>query len=103
MEHTNHRGHAIEIGRDATRDGVDVVIVHGGDGTVNEVVNGMLGEAGRAPPRWTAPAVGVVPGGSANVFARSLGHQPRSRSRPRTSSSTCSARNRNGTPWRRSA
>jgi diacylglycerol kinase family enzyme len=66
--HTDHRGHAIEIGQQAAADGVDVVIVHGGDGTVNEVVNGIQ--------RHTQPAqtaVGVVPGGSANVFARSLG------------------------------
>jgi diacylglycerol kinase family enzyme len=52
---------------------VDVLIVHGGDGTVNEVVNGILGEVGPGGP---APAVGVVPGGSANVFARALGISP---------------------------
>ncbi len=69
--HTDHRGHAIEIGRQATRDGIDVLIVHGGDGTVNEVVNGVLSESAER-----APAVGVVPGGSANVFARSLGISP---------------------------
>jgi diacylglycerol kinase family enzyme len=73
VEHTDHRGHAIEIARDAARDGVDVLIVHGGDGTVNEVVNGILGEAGPSGP---APAIGVVPGGSANVFARALGISP---------------------------
>jgi len=72
VAHTNHRGHAIEIARDATRDGLDAVIVHGGDGTVNEVVNGILGAPGSTAPSQT-PAVGVVPGGSANVFARSLG------------------------------
>jgi diacylglycerol kinase family enzyme len=71
--HTDHRGHAIEIARDAARDGVDVLIIHGGDGTVNEVVNGILGEVGVDGP---APAVGVVPGGSANVFARALGISP---------------------------
>ncbi|MGV0791600.1 diacylglycerol/lipid kinase family protein [Mycolicibacterium sp. XJ1819] len=68
--HTDHRGHAIEIARDAARDGVDVLIVHGGDGTVNEVVNGILEGGG---PAGQSPAVGVVPGGSANVFARALG------------------------------
>ncbi|OFJ51025.1 diacylglycerol/lipid kinase family protein [Mycolicibacterium grossiae] len=75
VAHTDHRGHAIEIARDAARDRFDVVIVHGGDGTVNEVVNGILGECGpqRATPDPHAPAVGVVPGGSANVFARALG------------------------------
>jgi diacylglycerol kinase family enzyme len=71
--HTDHRGHAVEIGRDAARDGVDVLIVHGGDGTVNEVVNGILEVAG---PGAAAPAVGIVPGGSANVFARALGISP---------------------------
>jgi diacylglycerol kinase family enzyme len=71
--HTDHRGHAIEIARDAAREGVDALIVHGGDGTVNEVVNGILSERGPGAP---APAVGVVPGGSANVFARALGIIP---------------------------
>lgn len=73
VEHTDHRGHAIEIARAASRDGVDVLIVHGGDGTVNEVVNGIIGECG---PGDRAPAVGIVPGGSANVFARALGISP---------------------------
>ena len=75
VEHTDHRGHAIEIARAAALAGVDAVIVHGGDGTVNEVVNGLLGEPGSAPTIHI-PAVGVVPGGSANVFARSLGISP---------------------------
>ena len=72
VAHTDHRGHAIEIARDAARDGIDVVIVHGGDGTVNEVVNGIIGDCGQTPPGH-GPAIGVVPGGSANVFARALG------------------------------
>lgn len=72
IQHTNHRGHAIEIGEQAVKDGVDVIIVHGGDGTVNEVVNGLLGRPGPLP-LGHVPAVAVVPGGSANVFARSLG------------------------------
>lgn len=75
VAHTDHRGHAVEIARDATRMGIDVVIVHGGDGTVNEVVNGILGDCGQAPPTG-GPAIGVVPGGSANVFARALGISP---------------------------
>ena len=71
--HTDHRGHAVEIGRQTAAEGVDVLIVHGGDGTVNEVVNGILEVGG---PGVAAPAVGVVPGGSANVFARALGISP---------------------------
>ena len=72
VEHTNHRGHAVEIAEAAARDGVDLIIVHGGDGTVNEVVNGLLGRPGPLP-LGHVPAVAVVPGGSANVFARTLG------------------------------
>jgi diacylglycerol kinase family enzyme len=75
VEHTDHRDHAIEIARAAAAAHVDVIIVHGGDGTVNEVVNGVLGPPGISPPA-NAPAVGVVPGGSANVIARSLGISP---------------------------
>jgi diacylglycerol kinase family enzyme len=71
---TDRRGHAIEIAEEARRDHVDVIIVHGGDGTVNEVVNGLLGKPGaHRPAAETLPAVAVVPGGSANVFARALG------------------------------
>jgi len=71
---TDRPGHAAEIAAGAHRDGVDLVIVHGGDGTVNEVVNGLLGAPGEhRPDPATLPAVAVVPGGSANVFARALG------------------------------
>lgn len=72
VEHTNHRGHGTELGHAAAKDGVDLVVVHGGDGTVSGVVNGMLGRPG-APRPEHVPAVAVVPGGSANVLARSLG------------------------------
>ncbi len=70
--HTDYRGHAVEIGQAACRDGIDLVIAHGGDGTVHDVVNGLLGLPGSPAPAHL-PAVAVVPGGSANVFARSLG------------------------------
>lgn len=72
VAHTDYRGHAVEIGRAAAADEMDLVIVHGGDGTVHGVVNGLLGPTG-SPPAGHVPAVAVVPGGSANVFARSLG------------------------------
>ena len=52
-----------------------MVIVHGGDGTVNEVVNGILGECG-ADRRRRRPRSASCPGGSANVFARALGISP---------------------------
>ncbi len=66
---TKARGHATELAREAVADGFDAVVALGGDGTVNEVVNGLLSDG----PRPGLPALGVVPGGSANVFARALG------------------------------
>ncbi len=72
VEHTTHRGHGAELAQAAVADGVDLVVVHGGDGTVSGVVNGMLGHPGATRPAHV-PAVGVLPGGSANVLARSLG------------------------------
>jgi diacylglycerol kinase family enzyme len=61
---TNRRGHATRFAHDAARRGVDVVIGFGGDGTLNEVATGIAG---------TETALGVLPGGSTNVFARPLG------------------------------
>jgi diacylglycerol kinase family enzyme len=42
---TDYRGHAMAVARSAARDGIDLVVAHGGDGTVNEVVNGLLADA----------------------------------------------------------
>ena len=61
---TNRRGHATRFAIDAARRGFDVVVGFGGDGTLNEVATGIAG---------TDVALGVLPGGSTNVFARSLG------------------------------
>jgi len=61
---TNRRGHATRFAHDAARRGIDVVIGYGGDGTLNEVATGIAG---------TDTALGVLPGGSTNVFARTLG------------------------------
>jgi diacylglycerol kinase family enzyme len=66
---TAHRGHAAELARQAALDGLDVVVAMGGDGTVNEVVNGLLAHG----PGPHVPDLGIVPGGSANVLARALG------------------------------
>ncbi|MEV1062536.1 diacylglycerol kinase family protein [Streptomyces sp. NPDC050263] len=68
---TEYRGHARDLGRQAAESGnVDLVVALGGDGTVNEVVNGLL-HAGPDPDKL--PGLAVVPGGSTNVFARALG------------------------------
>ncbi|KUO04306.1 diacylglycerol/lipid kinase family protein [Streptomyces caeruleatus] len=68
---TEYRGHARDLGRQAAdSDDVDLVVALGGDGTVNEVVNGLL-HNGPDPERL--PRLAVVPGGSTNVFARALG------------------------------
>jgi len=66
---TRERGHARALADQARRDDVDVVVVLGGDGTVNEVVNGLLADG----PGPQVPALAVVPGGSTNVFARAVG------------------------------
>lgn len=66
---TAHRGHASELATQGLRDGVDIVVALGGDGTVNEVVNGLLVDG----PGPHVPALAVVPGGSTNVFSRALG------------------------------
>ena len=69
VAYTERRGHAATLAQRATKDGVDVVVALGGDGTVNEVANGVLAEG----VGESAPAIAVVPGGSTNVFARSIG------------------------------
>ncbi|MFF8354395.1 diacylglycerol/lipid kinase family protein [Streptomyces chartreusis] len=68
---TEYRGHARDLGRQAAEsDDVDLVVALGGDGTVNEVVNGLLHNG---PDPESLPGLAVVPGGSTNVFARALG------------------------------
>jgi diacylglycerol kinase family enzyme len=64
VEHTRYRGHARELAAAAAG---ALVIVLGGDGAVNEAVNGIMSQ-----PR-EASALAVIPGGGANVFARALG------------------------------
>jgi diacylglycerol kinase family enzyme len=66
---TQSRGHAADLAHDAALTGTDLVVSLGGDGTVNEVVNGLL----RDGPSPDLPMLAVVPGGSTNVFARALG------------------------------
>ncbi|UJA20217.1 diacylglycerol kinase family lipid kinase [Thermoleophilia bacterium SCSIO 60948] len=61
---TEAQNHATEISREAKAEGHDIVVAFGGDGTLNEVVNGIAG---------TDIAFSVLPGGSTNVVARTLG------------------------------
>ncbi|MGI8756921.1 MAG: diacylglycerol/lipid kinase family protein [Acidimicrobiales bacterium] len=61
---TARRNHATRLAQGAALEGVDVVVVLGGDGTVNEAANGLA---------ESATALAVLPGGSTNVFARTLG------------------------------
>ena len=71
---TRYRGHAAQFAGEAARGGYDLVLTLGGDGTVNEAVNGLLRASPPAAGRPQArPALATVPGGSANVFTRALG------------------------------
>jgi diacylglycerol kinase family enzyme len=64
LRETNRRGHATRLALGAAADGLEVVVVLGGDGTLNEAANGLAG---------SSTALGVLPGGSTNVFARTIG------------------------------
>ena len=61
---TNERGHATRFAQDAADRGVELVVAFGGDGTLNEVATGLAG---------SNTALMMLPGGSTNVFVRSLG------------------------------
>ncbi|WP_216894145.1 diacylglycerol/lipid kinase family protein [Nocardia alni] len=76
VAHTQHRGHAAELAQWAATNQMDLIVVHGGDGTVNETINGFLPLPQIDDGQAWKPRLGVIPGGSANVFARSLGIRP---------------------------
>src|SRR5437588_5644755 len=61
---TQARAHATELCREAAREGYEIVVAFGGDGTVNEAANGLAG---------SDTPLTVLPGGSTNVFCRALG------------------------------
>jgi diacylglycerol kinase family enzyme len=67
VEHTRYRGHARELAAAARG---ELVIVLGGDGAVNEAVNGIMS---RSPEPADKPLLAVIPGGGGNVFAQALG------------------------------
>jgi diacylglycerol kinase family enzyme len=66
---TTHKGHAHSIGEYAVETEIPLVITLGGDGVVNEVVNGIMW----TNPLKSKPAIAPIPGGSGNVFVRALG------------------------------
>jgi diacylglycerol kinase family enzyme len=75
---TRYRGHATSLAAAARTDGFGLVLTLGGDGTVNEAVNGILGDgaanhAGGAGSTASVPALAALPGGNANVFTRAVG------------------------------
>ena len=61
---TNERGHATRFAQDAASRGLDAVVGFGGDGTLNEIATGLAG---------SDTALAMLPGGSTNVFVRTLG------------------------------
>jgi diacylglycerol kinase family enzyme len=67
---TEHAGHAPELAREAWQNGADVLFACGGDGTANEVLNGLELADGTAEQR---PLVALIPAGGTNVLCRSLG------------------------------
>src|SRR6516164_9881083 len=61
---TERRNHATELCREAAKQGYDVVVAFGGDGTVNEAANGLVG---------SDTPLSCLPGGRTNVYCRMLG------------------------------
>lgn len=62
------RGHTVEVAAQAAAEGAEKVVVVGGDGTVNEAINGLLRSGTDHVPR-----LGIIPTGSSNDLAKSLG------------------------------
>jgi diacylglycerol kinase family enzyme len=65
---TRYRGHAGELAAASAGEGYDIVVTFSGDGTVNEVVNGLM-----KVKDVERPSLAPIPGGGGNVFARTLG------------------------------
>src|SRR5437868_12270910 len=67
IELKEYGGQTMGLATEAAEDGYDLVIAYGGDGTVNQVVNGVMNAKGQHS------IVGVIPGGTANVWADEIG------------------------------
>jgi YegS/Rv2252/BmrU family lipid kinase len=70
VRHKMHGGQATELAREAVRNGYDVVVNCGGDGTFSEIIDGVMG---------SEVAVGSLPGGTANLWAHEVGISSRLR------------------------
>jgi diacylglycerol kinase (ATP) len=74
---TQTPGHATELAAQLAEDGADIVVAAGGDGTVNEVLQGLCKVNATRPDASTHTALGTLPAGSMNVFAWELGLRQR--------------------------
>jgi len=75
LRHTQHQGDAEGIARRALFEDFDVIVAAGGDGTINEVVNGLAG--GRDTVDLPGQRLGIIPLGTANVLAIEIGLDPK--------------------------
>jgi diacylglycerol kinase family enzyme len=69
VANTSARNDATEIARGAIQQGIEIVIGLGGDGTINEIANGLLADG----PNLQGPILAAIPGGNGNVFVRNMG------------------------------
>lgn len=74
---TEYPGHATELARQAVSDGYQTIVALGGDGTVNEIINGLCTDLGDDPNPADIVKLGVIPAGSGNDFAYAIGLPPK--------------------------
>lgn len=72
LQPTEYSGHAEEIAKDAVHKNYDIIFAAGGDGTMSQVVNGVLSSG-----KENLPAIGLIPLGSGNDLALSLKIEPK--------------------------
>ncbi|MDB6119406.1 MAG: lcb5 [Verrucomicrobiaceae bacterium] len=75
LHFTEYPGHATEIAERLAREGRELVVAAGGDGTVNEVLQGLCKVNAERPDPATHTALGALPAGTMNVFALELGYR----------------------------